>query len=135
MRRSAAVTSSLEIGAHRAALPGVIAIVAALLTVSAGGCARPYGVPPFTQLVAEAPGQAAAFEAPDEGTVWVAGPGRPGQDRHIVFSGLVHRGESLAIDPRERSLMLDGKPVQVAIEDRSFYQVWYQPVRHDLLAP
>ena len=115
-----------------AAMP-LVGALGALTIVS--GCARPYGVPPFTQLVAEAPGQAAAFQAPDEGTVWVDGPGK--FDRHIVYSGLVHRGDMIAVDPASRSLTLDGKPVDVSIADgrSAFYQIWYQPVRHDLLAP
>ena len=112
------------------------AATAAAALLGAGGCARPYGVPPFTGLVAEAPGQAASFAAPDEGTVWVDGPGRPGQPRHIVYSGLVHRGETVTIDPEARTLLVDGRPVNASIDGgTSFYQVWFQPVRHDLLAP
>lgn len=102
--------------------------VAALLALSTG-CARPNGVPPFTHLVAEAPGQAAAFQAPDDGTIWVGGPGRPGQPRHIVFSGLVHRGEVVSVDPAARQLIVDGKPAEATIEGgSSYYQIWYQPV-------
>lgn len=120
----------------RNALVGIATLASAGLLGAAGGCARPYGVPPFTGLVAEAPGQAASFAAPDEGTVWVDGPGRPGEPRHIVFSGLVHRGETVTIDPDARALLLDGKPVNASIEGgRSYYQVWFRPVRHDLLAP
>lgn len=93
------------------------------------GCARPYGVPPFSQLVAEAPGQAASFRAPDDGTVYVDGPGRPGQARHLVYTGLVHRAETVTVDPSSRQLLIDGKTAPASIQDgNSFYQVWYKPI-------
>ncbi|HXE56032.1 MAG TPA: hypothetical protein VN541_23605 [Tepidisphaeraceae bacterium] len=110
--------------------------VAGLLALAAG-CVRPYGVPPFTQLVAETPhGQAASFQAPDEGTVWVAGPDLPGNPRHIVFTGLVRRGETVTIDPSAQQLIVDGKPAVASIVggDHAMYRMWFQAVRHDLLA-
>jgi hypothetical protein len=111
---------------------------ASLLTALTG-CSRPYGVPYWnTSLVGEAPrGQTASFEAPDEGTVWVDGPGRGGQSRHIIYSGLVTRGQTLTLDGAAHTLQLDGKPVSATVNDgnTSYYQIWFQPIRHDLLAP
>lgn len=103
--------------------------LAALLT----GCARPYGVPPLTALVAEAPsGQLASFQAPDDGNVYVDGPGRPGAPRHIVYSGLIRRGEILTVDPSSGQLTLNGKPLDATIETgKVFYQVWYQQAYYD----
>ena len=110
--------------------------VVVLLALS--GCSRPYGVPYWnTSLVGEAPrGQTASFQAPDEGTVWVDGPGK-GSARHIVYSGLVTRGQTVTLDTGARQIMLDGKPVNATIAqgDSSDYQIWFQPIRHDLLAP
>jgi hypothetical protein len=68
------------------AMAGAVAVV---VMACATGCQRPPAVPPFSQLVAEAPSQAASFQAPDDGTVYVDGPGTPGQTRHLAFSGLV----------------------------------------------
>ena len=104
------------------------------------GCARPYGVPPTSQLVAESPrGEAATFQAPDEGTVYVDGPGNgaPGRPRHIVYSGLVTRGQMVTIDSDTGRLLVDNKPVDATLNlgRNSFYQIWFQPSRHDLLAP
>lgn len=97
------------------------------------GCARPYGVPPFTSLVAEAPsGQLASFQAPDDGNVYVDGPGRPGESRHIVYSGLIRRGEVLTVDPSSGKLSLNGKPIDATIETgKVFYQIWYQQAYYD----
>lgn len=97
------------------------------------GCARPYGVPGFSQLVAEAPGQPASFQAPDDGSVYVDGPGRPGQPRHIVYSGLIRRGEILTVDPSTQRLLVNGKQQDVAIAggQSSYYQVWYQQAHYD----
>ena len=117
---------------------------AALMLVAAGsllalsGCSRPYGVPYWnTDLVGEAPrGHVTSFEAPDEGTVWVNG-GRPGQARHIIYSGLIDRGQVITVDTGAKQVMLDGKPVNATITEPNpgYYQIWYQPIRHDLLAP
>ena len=102
------------------------------------GCSRPYGVPYWnTSLVGEAPnGNTASFEAPDEGTVWVDGPDRS-NGRHIVYSGLITRGQTLTLDGNAHQLALDGKPVNATISESraSYYQIWFQPIRHDLLAP
>jgi hypothetical protein len=97
------------------------------------GCARPYGVPPLTALVAEAPhGQVASFQAPDDGNVYVDGPGHFGQARHIVYSGLIRRGEILTVDPATGRLSLNGKPLDATIETGNvFYQVWYQQAYYD----
>jgi hypothetical protein len=114
----------------------VLGVGAALLALS--GCSRPYGVPYWnTSLVGEAPsGNTASFSAPDEGTVWVDGPGH-NHGRHIVYSGLITRGQTLTLDGGARQLMLDGKPVNATITESnaSMYQIWFQPIRHDLLAP
>ncbi|HSU66301.1 MAG TPA: hypothetical protein VLJ39_05500 [Tepidisphaeraceae bacterium] len=112
------------------ALPA--AAVAAVLSV-VSGCARPYGVPGFSQLVAEAPGQSATFQAPDDGSVYVDGPGRPGQPRHIVYSGLIRRGEILTVDPSSQQLLVNGKAQNVTIEGgpKSYYQVWYQQANYE----
>ena len=117
---------------------GAAVILGGALLMMVSGCARPYGVPVTSQLVAESPkGQAASFQAPDEGTVYVDGPGRPGQPRNIVYSGLVTRGQTVCIDPESGHLMVDNKPViaSLNLSDKSFYQIWFQPTRHDLLAP
>lgn len=117
--------------ALRSAAPA-LAACGFLTTLS--GCARPYGVPAFTQLVAEAPaGQTASFQAPDDGSVYVDGPGRPGQPRHIIFSGLIRRGELLTVDPSSGRLLINGKPVDATIEtsNHAFYQVWYQEAYYD----
>jgi hypothetical protein len=114
----------------KAALPAVGAC--GLLMMS--GCARPYGVPPFTRLVAEAPsGQVASFQAPDDGNVFVDGPGKPGEARHIVFSGLIRRGEILTVDQSSGRLLLNGKPIDATIQNgsHSVYQVWYQQAYYD----
>lgn len=97
------------------------------------GCARPYGVPPLTRLVAEAPrGQVASFQAPDDGNVFVDGPGHFGQGRHIVYSGLIRRGEILTVDPSSGRLLLNDKPLDATIETGNvFYQVWYQQAYYD----
>lgn len=115
----------------KAALPAV-AVCGFLTTMS--GCARPYGVPAFTQLVAEAPsGQTASFQAPDDGSVYVDGPGRPGQPRHIVYSGLIRRGEVLTVDQSSGQLLLNGKPLDASIDsgNKAFYQVWYKEAYYD----
>jgi hypothetical protein len=112
------------------ALPA-LAACGFLTTLS--GCARPYGVPPFTRLVAEAPsGQLASFQAPDDGNVFVDGPGRPGAPRHIVYSGLIRRGEVLTVDPSSGRLSINGKPLDATIETgKVFYQVWYEQAYYD----
>ena len=109
------------------------AVAVAALLGAVSGCTRPYGVPGFSQLVAEAPGQPATFQAPDDGSVYVDGPGRPGQARHIVYSGLIRRGEVLTVDPSTQQLLINGKPQNVAIEagPKSYYQVWYQQASYD----
>ncbi|HEY2584146.1 MAG TPA: hypothetical protein VGI81_00105 [Tepidisphaeraceae bacterium] len=115
----------------KAALPA-LAVCGFLTTMS--GCARPYGVPAFTQLVAEAPaGKTASFQAPDDGSVWVGGPGHPGQPRYIVYSGLIRRGEVLTVDQSSGRLLLNGRPLDATIEggNKAFYQVWYQEAFYD----
>lgn len=109
------------------------AVIAGGFLMTLSGCARPYGVPPFTKLVAEAPaGQLASFQAPDDGNVYVDGPGHPGGPRHIVYSGLIRRGEVLTVDPSMGRLSINGKPLDATIETgRVFYQVWYEQAYYD----
>ncbi len=115
----------------RRAMIGMSAVV---LLIAMGGCVRPYGVPAFSQLVAEAPAQAASFQAADDGTVYVDGPGRPGEPRHLVYSGLVRRGEVVTVNPEVGALTVDGKPVAATIQTgHSFYQIWYAPAHNELL--
>jgi len=88
---------------------------------------RPYGVPYGGSLVGEAAGKTASFTAPREGTVWVAGPGKPGQERYIVFSGLVKAGQSVTVDPQNRTLTVNGEKQKADIGGgESYYQVWFQ---------
>lgn len=118
---------------RKALMSGMPLLAACGLAALLSGCARPYGVPPFTSLVAEAPnGQVASFQAPDDGNVYVDGPGRPGAPRHIVYSGLIRRGEVLTVDPSNGRLALNGKPLDATIEPgNAFYQVWYQQASYD----
>ena len=113
-----------------------ICLSAAALLMT-GGCGRPYGVPPFSQLGVQAPaGQIASFEAPDEGTIYVNGPGRQGGENHLVYSGLVHQGEVVTLDPPNNQLLIDGKPVAASLNNAGGgYSLWFHAVRHDLLAP
>jgi hypothetical protein len=116
----------------RGLVKSVPALAVGGLLISAAGCARPYGVPPFSQLVAEAPGQTASFQAPDDGTVYVDGPGHPGQPRHIIYSGLIRRGEVLTVDPSAKELLINGKTVAASLDEgKSYYQVWYQQASYD----
>ena len=105
---------------------GIMVLAAAVLTGGCGVSVRPYGVPGAGQLVGEAPGKPASFTAPREGTVWVAGPGRPGQDRYIVYSGLIKAGQTITVDPTTRSVTINGEhPIANIESGNSFYQIWY----------
>ena len=112
---------------------------AMLIGAVAAGCgvSRPYGVPPFSALVAQAPhGQTASFAAPDEGTVYVAGPGAPGGPGHLVFTGVLHRGETVTLDPPGNTLLVDGKTVPASVHDtHEGYTMWFHAVPHDWIAP
>ena len=116
-------------------LAGLCPIAALGLAV---GCAQPYGVPPASQLVAEAPGEAAAFSAPDSGTVYVSGPSSNGQ-RHLIYTGWVRLGETITVDPANQRLVVDGKRTEVAIHGgNAAYQIWFKPIWHDwhdIIAP
>lgn len=104
------------------------------LLAALAGCARPMGVPPFSQMVAQAPAQVASFQAPDDGTVYIAGPGRWGQSRHLAYSGLVRRGEVITVDPTVGKLSVNGKPQEATIDTgNSYYEIWYQPMRRDIV--
>jgi hypothetical protein len=94
--------------------------------LAAMGCAQPRGVPATSSLVAQAPGQAASFRAPREGTVWVAGPDHG--NRHLIFSGQIHPGETLTVDPAHGQLVLDGERMGATVEGgNATYEVWYKP--------
>jgi len=99
------------------------------------GCAgKPIGVPPFSQLVAQAPSQVASFQAPDDGTIYVAGPGHWGQARHLAYSGLVRRGEIVTVDPVAGKLLINSKLQDATIETgKSYYEVWYSPMPRDIV--
>src|SRR5215469_12068834 len=79
------------------------------MMLGAAGCAQPHGVPGTSSLVAVAPGEAASFRAPKEGTVWVAGPGHGSSKDHVIFSGQIRMGETLSIDPAQNELAIDGR--------------------------
>ena len=112
----------------------MIGMSAVVLLIALGGCVRPYGVPAWGQLVAEAPAQAASFQAPDDGTIYVDGPGRPGEPRHIAYSGLIRRGEVVTVNPEVGVLTVDNKPIAATIQTgHSFYQIWYAPAHNELL--
>ena len=106
-----------------------------IFTAALSGCAgKPYGVPPFSQLVAQAPAQVASFQAPDDGTVYVAGPGHGFSDRHLVYSGLVRRGEIVTVDPTAGKLLISSKLQDATIETgKSYYEIWYKPIQRDIV--
>lgn len=124
-------TQMIANGVRKAALP---ALATCGLLSGAIGCAHPYGVPVTSSLVAEAPGaQVASFQAPDDGNVYVDGPGHPGQPRHIIYSGLIRRGEVLTVDPSAGRVLINGKPIDATLDtgNKSYYQVWYQEAYYD----
>src|ERR1700730_13352822 len=102
-----------------------------LLLLFVAGCGpnqRPYGVPFKGDLVAEAAGKAASFTAPKNGTVWVAGPGHPGQERYIVFSGLIKSAQTITGGPQKQAITIEGERQKAEIAGgNSYYQLWYQP--------
>jgi hypothetical protein len=110
-----------------------LVVMACTLGIAGGlaGCGpnqRPYGVPIRGQLVAEAAGHAASFNAPKYGTIWIAGPGHPGQERYIVFSGLIKSGQTVTIDPQKREVTVDGEKQKAdVVGGNSYYQLWYAP--------
>jgi hypothetical protein len=96
--------------------------------VGCGARMKPYGVPFGGSLVGEAAGKAAAFTAPHDGTVWVAGPGRPGQERYIVYSGWIRAGQAIAVDPQAHSISVNNEPQKASVEGgNSYYQIWFEP--------
>jgi hypothetical protein len=111
----------------------IACVMACALGVLGGlaGCGankRPYGVPIRGQLVAEAAGHTASFTAPKYGTVWIAGPGHPGEERYIVFSGLIKSGQTVTVDPEKREVLLDAEKQKAQIiGGNSYYQLWYAP--------
>ena len=89
-------------------------------------------VPYKGDLVAEAAGKEASFTAPKYGQIWVAGPGHPGQERYIVYSGLIKPGQTVTVDPHKQVLLLDGEKQKAEIGGgNSYYQLWYQPTAED----
>ena len=104
-------------------------IVLAVIAISAG-CGpnmRPYGVPFGGSLVGEAAGKPASFTAPRDGTIWVAGPGHPGQERYIVYSGWIKAAQTATVDPTSHSITVSGETQKASVEGgNSYYQIWYQ---------
>jgi len=96
-----------------------------------GGCTssgRPNGVPLGGQLVAEAPAQLASFTVPRDGTIWVVGPGHPGETRYIIYSGLVKMSQAVTVDPSQRALTVDGQKINASVESGNvYYQIWFEP--------
>lgn len=113
------------------------ALMFLLIALPLAGCrggpdVRPYGVPSSGQLVGEAAGRPASFTAPRQGTVWVAGPGRPGSQRYIVYSGLIRAEQTITVDPPNRSLTVNGEHPKSDIESgNTYYQIWFQPAAED----
>jgi len=107
----------------------LLATVAVInLLTGCGPQMRPYGVPYGGSLVGEAAGKTASFTAPQQGTVWVAGPGKPGQERYIVYSGLVKAAQSVTVDPEAKTLTVNGEKQKADIAGgNSYYQIWFQP--------
>ena len=107
-------------------------LVAALLVGCIGavsGCAtvRPYGVPLWASLVGEAAGKSASFTAPHDGSVWVAGPGHPGQERYIVYSGWIRAGQAIVVDPASHTILVNSEQQKATIDGgNSYYQIWFQ---------
>jgi len=115
----------------------LLCVLACVLGIVGGisGCGpnqRPYGVPFRGQLVAEAAGHVASFTAPRYGTIWIAGPGHPGQERYIVFSGLIKSGQTVTVDPQKREVTMDGeKQKSEIVGGNSYYQLWFAPSPED----
>jgi hypothetical protein len=107
---------------------GLFLVIAVLGITGCGPNMRPYGVPFGGSLVGEAAGKAASFTSPRDGTVWVAGPGHPGQDRYIVYSGWIKAGQTITVDPQAHSVTVNGEQQKASLEGgNSYYQIWYQP--------
>jgi hypothetical protein len=99
----------------------------AVVLQGCGASARPYGVPLMASLVGEAAGKSASFTAPHDGSVWVAGPGHPGQERYIVYSGWIRAGQAIVVDPAARSISVGGEQQKVTIDSgNSYYQIWFE---------
>jgi hypothetical protein len=100
-----------------------------VLALFVGGCGpnnRPYGVPFKGDLVAEAAGKTASFTAPHNGQIWIAGPGHPGQERYIVFSGLIKFGQTVTIDMDKHEVTMNSEKQKAEIAGgNSYYQLWY----------
>lgn len=103
------------------------ALIATLLLAVAGCTSgRPNGVPYGGQLVGEAPAQVASFTVPRDGTIWIVGPGHPGETRYIVYSGLVKMKQVVTLDPEARSLTVDGEKIKAAVAPgKVYYQIWF----------
>ncbi len=82
----------------------VMKAAAGLLLAGIVGCAsdRPKDVPPTAMLKAEGD-QRVVYTAPREGTVWVTEPG----SNEIVYSGPVHQGDRVVLDPDQGKLIVN----------------------------
>ena len=110
------------------ALKSFAALAIGFFIIGCGPNNRPYGVPFKGDLVAEAAGSTASFTAPKNGQIWVAGPGRPGQERYIVFSGLIRSAQTITVDPQKRELTVNGEHQKADIVGgNSYYQIWFAP--------
>jgi hypothetical protein len=105
-----------------------LAATALLFLVGCTSSGRPNGVPYGGQLVGEAPAQVASFTVPHDGTIWVVGPGHPGETRYIIYSGLVKTKQVVTVDPQQRTLTVDGEKIKATIDGGNvYYQIWFQP--------
>ena len=102
---------------------------ALLFVVGCTSSGRPNGVPYGGQLVGEAPAQVASFTVPRDGTIWVVGPGHPGETRYIIYSGGVKLKQVVTLDPQARSLTIDGEKIKATVDggSKAYYQIWFQP--------
>src|SRR5579863_6390568 len=90
-------------------------VIAVLGITGCGPNMRPYGVPFGGSLVGEAAGKAASFTAPRDGTAWVAGPGYPGQERYIVYSGWIKAGQTITVDPQAHSVTVNSEQQKASL--------------------
>jgi len=90
----------------------VFAILSMILLAAGEGCARPYGVPPFSQLVAQAPGSIAPWRErrgqgldavdPDRARVRAQEPGQDADQRRLAGAVLADDRVHLAAHHRQR---------------------------------
>lgn len=74
---------------------------------------------PVGQFATEGEG-ALSYVAPQDGTVYVYG----GKDNRLVYSGPIKRGETLSVDPRAKSLMIDGRVISGALDTGDRHRIY-----------